>query len=48
MKKYWYFATENKIILVNNLNNESKKKRTRTIYTRQIGTIFKPRVNKAY
>lgn len=48
MKKYWYFATENKVFLVNNLNNPNKKKSIRSIYTRQIGTIVKPKLNKAF
>lgn len=48
MKKYWYFATENKVFLINNLNNPNKKKSIRSIFTRQIGTIVKPKLNKAF
>jgi len=30
------------------LNNANKKKSIRSIYTRQIGTIVKPKLNKAF
>lgn len=48
LKRYWYFAGENKIHLVNNLNNETKKKSVRSIYTRRIGTVVRPKINKAF
>jgi hypothetical protein len=48
MKRYWYFASENKIFLVNNLNSLTKKKSIRSIYTRRIGTVIKPKVNKSF
>lgn len=47
-KKYWYFANENKVFIVNNLNTDNKRKVVRSIYTRQIGTVVKPRVNKSF
>ncbi len=48
LKRYWYFASENKIYLVNNLNNDKKKKSVRSIFTRRIGTVIKPKVNKVF
>jgi hypothetical protein len=48
LKRYWFFASENKIYLVNNLNSEKKKKSVRSIFTRRIGTVIKPKVNKAF
>lgn len=48
LKRYWYFASENKIYLVNNLNSEGKKKSVRSIFTRRIGTVVKPKVNKGF
>jgi hypothetical protein len=48
LKRYWYFASENKIHLVNNLNSQTKKKSIRSIFTRRIGTVIKPRVNKSF
>ncbi len=48
LKRYWYFASDNKIYLVNNLNSVNKKKSIRSIFTRRIGTIVKPKINKSY
>jgi len=46
LRKYWYFASEGKVYVVNNLNHANKKRKIRVKATRRIGCVIKSTGNK--